>query len=179
MVTPLPGTTRDAVDLLVESPLAGRLRVVDTAGIRRKSKTKLMAEKLSVMMAQRHVRLCDIALLLVDATEGATALDATIARYAHDHGKGLIVVLNKVGLGQRQAPQGWPADRHRAPRDEVRGLRSHAVSLGRQWVESGEIARTHSTGGRVALAAHADCGAEPVVSEPGPGTSSSPGGKRR
>ena len=98
MVTPLPGTTRDAVDLLVESPLAGRLRVVDTAGIRRKSKTKLMAEKLSVMMAQRHIRLCDIALLLVDATEGATALDATIARYAHDHGKGLIVVLNKWDL---------------------------------------------------------------------------------
>ena len=98
MVTPLPGTTRDAVDLLVESPLAGRLRVVDTAGIRRKSKTKLMAERLSVMMAQRHIRLCDIALLLVDATEGATALDAAIARYAHDHGKGLIVVLNKWDL---------------------------------------------------------------------------------
>ena len=98
MVTPLPGTTRDAVDLLVESPLAGRLRVVDTAGIRRKSKTKLMAEKLSVMMAQRHIRLCDIALLLVDATEGATAMDGTIARYAHDHGKGLIVVLNKWDL---------------------------------------------------------------------------------
>ena len=98
MVTPLPGTTRDAVDLLVESPLAGRLRVVDTAGIRRKSKTNLMAEKLSVMMAQRHIRLCDIALLLVDATEGATAMDGTIARYAHDHGKGLIVVLNKWDL---------------------------------------------------------------------------------
>ena len=98
IVTPLPGTTRDAVDLLVESPLAGRLRVVDTAGIRHKSKTKLMSEKLSVMMAQRHIRLCDIALLLVDATEGATALDATIARYAHDHGKGLIVVLNKWDL---------------------------------------------------------------------------------
>jgi GTP-binding protein len=98
MVTPIPGTTRDAVDLLVESPAAGRLRLVDTAGIRRKGKTKLAAEKLSVVMAERHVRLCDLALLMVDALEGASALDATIAGYAHQHGKGLILVVNKWDL---------------------------------------------------------------------------------
>ncbi len=98
IVMPLPGTTRDAVDLLIETPGAGLLRVVDTAGIRRKGKTKLMAEKLSVVMAERHVRLCDIALLMVDATEGATALDATIAGYAHQHGKGLILIINKWDL---------------------------------------------------------------------------------
>jgi GTP-binding protein len=98
IVTPLPGTTRDAVDLRIESPVAGPLLVVDTAGIRRKSKTKLMSEVFSVVMAQRHVRLCDVALLLIDATEGATAQDAAIARHAHDHGKGLILVMNKWDL---------------------------------------------------------------------------------
>ncbi len=98
IVNPIAGTTRDAVDLLVESPVAGTLRVVDTAGIRKKTKTKLMAEKLSVVMAERHVRLCDIALLLIDGIEGATALDATIAGYAHHHGKGLILVINKWDL---------------------------------------------------------------------------------
>jgi len=98
IVTPLPGTTRDAVDLLVESPIAGRLRLVDTAGIRRKSKTREMAEKLSVVMAQRHIRLSDVALLLIDATEGATSQDAAIAAYAHQHGKGLVLVANKWDL---------------------------------------------------------------------------------
>lgn len=98
IVTPLPGTTRDAVDLLVESPIAGRLRLVDTAGIRRKSKTREMAERLSVVMAQRHIRLSDVALLLIDATEGATSQDAAIATYAHQHGKGLVLVANKWDL---------------------------------------------------------------------------------
>lgn len=98
IVTPLPGTTRDAVDLLVESPIAGRLRLVDTAGIRRKSKTREMAERLSVVMAQRHIRLSDVALLLIDATEGATSQDAAIAAYAHQHGKGLVLVANKWDL---------------------------------------------------------------------------------
>jgi len=108
IVTPLPGTTRDAVDLLVESPIAGRMRLVDTAGIRRKSKTREMAERLSVVMAQRHIRLSDVALLLIDATEGATSQDAAIAAYAHQHGKGLVLVANKWDLvtdKRRQAGQ--------------------------------------------------------------------------
>jgi len=108
IVTPLPGTTRDAVDLRVESPVAGPLLVVDTAGIRRKSKTKLMSEMFSVIMAQRHVRLCDVALLLIDATEGATAQDAAIARYAHDHGKGLILVMNKWDLVEGKRRKAGP-----------------------------------------------------------------------
>ncbi len=105
MVTPLPGTTRDAVDLQVDSPVAGPLRLVDTAGIRRKGKTKLMAEKLSVVMARRHVRLCDVALLMMDAVEGATAQDAAIARYAHENGKGLILVVNKWDLVRNKLVQ--------------------------------------------------------------------------
>lgn len=95
IVTPIPGTTRDAVDTLIESPIAGRLQLVDTAGIRRKSKTKLMAEKLSVVMSERHVRLCDVAVLMIDGAEGATSQDATIARYADENGKGIILVVNK------------------------------------------------------------------------------------
>lgn len=105
IVTPVAGTTRDAVDLQLDSPVAGRLRLVDTAGIRKKSKTRLMAERLSVMMAQRHVRLCDVALLMIDAQEGATSQDAAIARYAHENGKGLILVVNKWDLVQNKRLQ--------------------------------------------------------------------------
>jgi len=94
IVSEMPGTTRDAVDTLVERDGA-RYRLVDTAGIRRKGKTRLMAEKLSVVMARRHIRLCDIALVVMDAAEGITALDATIAGYAHRDGKSIIVLVNK------------------------------------------------------------------------------------
>ncbi|MBI3934834.1 MAG: ribosome biogenesis GTPase Der [Acidobacteria bacterium] len=97
IVSEVPGTTRDAVDTLVERH--GHLyRLVDTAGIRRKGKTHLMAEKLSVVMARRHIRLSDIVLLLIDATEGITAPDATIGGYAHEEGKSVIVLINKWDL---------------------------------------------------------------------------------
>ncbi len=94
IVTPIAGTTRDAVDLLAERD-GTRFRFVDTAGIRRRGKTHLMAEKLSVVMAQRHIRLCDVAVLMLDALEGVSALDTHIAGYAHEEGKGLIVAVNK------------------------------------------------------------------------------------
>lgn len=94
IVSPIPGTTRDAVDLLITRD-GTKFRIVDTAGIRRRGKTHLMAEKLSVVMAQRHIRLCDVAILMIDALEGVTALDTHIAGYAHEEGKGLIVAINK------------------------------------------------------------------------------------
>jgi len=94
IVSELPGTTRDAVDTVVTRD-GHRYRLVDTAGIRRKGKTKLMAEKLSVVMARRHIRLSDIVLLLLDATEGITALDATIGGYAHEGAKSVIILINK------------------------------------------------------------------------------------
>lgn len=94
IVSEVPGTTRDAVDTLIEHDGAA-YRLVDTAGIRRKGKTSLMAEKLSVVMARRHIRLCDVALLLLGAPEGVTALDATIAGYANQSGKSVIIVVNK------------------------------------------------------------------------------------
>jgi GTP-binding protein len=107
IVSATPGTTRDAVDEDVERG-ATTFRFVDTAGIRRKGKTTLMAEKLSVVMAQRHIRLADVVLLVLDATEGVTAGDATIAGYAHEAGRALIVVVNKwdqASLSQRPAFQ--------------------------------------------------------------------------
>jgi len=94
IVSEIPGTTRDAVDTLVEQD-GVRYRLVDTAGIRRKGKTLLIAEKLSVVMSRRHIRLCDVAILLLDAVEGVTALDATIGGYAHESGKSVIVAFNK------------------------------------------------------------------------------------
>ena len=97
IVSEVPGTTRDAVDTVVERD--GHLyRLVDTAGIRRKGKTHLMAEKLSVVMARRHIRLSDIVLLLLDATEGITAADATIGGYAHEENKSVIILINKWDL---------------------------------------------------------------------------------
>src|SRR2546422_1344795 len=97
IVSPVPGTTRDAVDEIVEHD-GGRFRFIDTAGIRRKGKTTLMAEKLSVVMARKHLEAADIALLVIDATEGISQLDAAIAGYAHESGRSLIVLVNKWDL---------------------------------------------------------------------------------
>jgi GTP-binding protein len=94
IVSPVAGTTRDAVDETVSRDGINYV-FIDTAGIRRKGKTKLMAEKLSVVMARRHIRLADAVLLLVDASEGVVGLDATIAGYAHEGGRALIVCVNK------------------------------------------------------------------------------------
>lgn len=97
IVSPIPGTTRDAVDEVVERN--GRhFRFIDTAGIRRKGKTRLMAEKLSVVMARKHLEGADIALLVIDATEGVSQLDAAIAGYAHESGRSVIMVVNKWDL---------------------------------------------------------------------------------
>ncbi|MGA7913743.1 MAG: ribosome biogenesis GTPase Der, partial [Candidatus Acidiferrales bacterium] len=81
IVSAEPGTTRDAVDTVVERN-GKSYRFLDTAGIRRKGKTKLIAEKLSVIMARQHLERADIALLIADAAMGITSHDATIASYA-------------------------------------------------------------------------------------------------
>ncbi|MFL6215669.1 MAG: ribosome biogenesis GTPase Der [Blastocatellia bacterium] len=94
IVSPIPGTTRDAVDTDLEFD-GTHFRLIDTAGIRRKGKTELMAEKISVVMARRHLEKADIAILLIDAVEGPTALDASIGGYAHEAGASLIIAVNK------------------------------------------------------------------------------------
>ena len=111
IVSPIAGTTRDAVDEVVD--FEGRqLRFVDTAGIRRKGKTHLMAEKMSVVMARRHLEAADVALLVLDATDGVTAADATIGGYAHESGRSVIILVNKwdaVTTGRTDGKP--PADR--------------------------------------------------------------------
>jgi GTP-binding protein len=111
IVSPIAGTTRDAVDEVVEFE-GQTLRFVDTAGIRRKGKTKLMAEKMSVVMARRHLEAADVALVLIDATEGVTASDATIGGYAHESGRSVIIIVNKWDLVTTARTDGKkPADR--------------------------------------------------------------------
>lgn len=105
IVSPIAGTTRDAVDEVVERD-GHSFRFVDTAGIRRKGKTKLMAEKLSVIMARKHLEAADVSLLLIDATEGVTALDANIGGYAHESGRSVIIVVNKWDLMTRTGKDG-------------------------------------------------------------------------
>src|SRR5215211_4758617 len=94
IVSPVAGTTRDAIDTVLETP-ERKFRLVDTAGIRRKGKTDEMAEKLSVIMARKSLERADVAIVLVDAVEGVTALDATIAGYALDAGCSIIIAVNK------------------------------------------------------------------------------------
>ena len=94
IVSPIPGTTRDAIDTEIVYDDT-TFRLIDTAGIRRKGKTEMVAEKISVVMARRHLERADVAVLLIDAVEGPTALDATIGGYAHEAGASLIIAVNK------------------------------------------------------------------------------------
>jgi GTP-binding protein len=97
IVSPIPGTTMDNVD--TEVVHQGRTyRFVDTAGIRRKGKTNLVAEKLSVVMARRGLERADVAILVIDGEQGVTQGDATIASYAEQSGRSVIIVVNKWDL---------------------------------------------------------------------------------
>jgi GTPase len=100
MVSHIAGTTRDAVDSVIEHD-GLRVRFVDTAGIRRKGKTELKAEKLSVVLARRHLERSDVAILVTDGVQGVTALDAHIGGYAHEAGRSVIIAVNKWDLVEK------------------------------------------------------------------------------
>jgi len=105
IVSPVAGTTRDSIDEVIQYK-GRKIRFIDTAGIRRKGKTRLMAEKLSVVMARKNIEDADIVLFMVDATEGASGLDANIAGYAHESGRSVIILVNKwdlVASGEKRA----------------------------------------------------------------------------
>ncbi len=105
IVSAVAGTTRDSIDEVMQYK-GRKIRFIDTAGIRRKGKTHLMAEKLSVVMARKNIEDADIVLFMVDATEGASGLDANIAGYAHESGRSVIIVVNKwdlVASGEKRA----------------------------------------------------------------------------
>jgi GTP-binding protein len=117
IVSPVAGTTRDAVD---ESLIQDGVEYVfiDTAGIRRKGKTKLMAEKLSVVMARRHIRMANVVVLVLDASEGVLGHDATIAGYAHEEGRALILCVNKWDIASEKSKRAFT----QSIRDELKFL---------------------------------------------------------
>lgn len=117
IVSPVPGTTRDAVDETIEEGNT-TFRFVDTAGIRRKGRTTQMTEKLSVVMARRHIRMANVVLLIVDATEGVVGSDATIAGYAHEEGRAVIIVVNKWDAAEGKSKRAFTE----AVRDELKFL---------------------------------------------------------
>jgi GTP-binding protein len=117
IVSPIAGTTRDAVDAHVRHGDTEYV-FVDTAGIRRKGKTKEMTEKLSVVMARRHIRMAQVVLVVMDASEGVVALDATIAGYAHEGGRAVILCVNKWDTLDRANKRGF----EQQVRDELKFL---------------------------------------------------------
>jgi GTP-binding protein len=101
LVSEVPGTTRDAVD--VAFTFGGEPYVlVDTPGIRRRSKTVDKIEKFSVLKALKSIERCQVALLLVDASEGITDQDVRIAGYIHERKRAAVVVLNKWDLVEKE-----------------------------------------------------------------------------
>ncbi len=97
VVSEISGTTRDSVDTLLNHKDRNYL-LIDTAGIRRKGKTKEKLEKFSILKALATLGRCDIAVVLLDAEEGITEQDATVIGYTQDHGRGLILLVNKWDL---------------------------------------------------------------------------------
>ncbi len=97
IVSPIAGTTRDSIDTSIEID-GEKFVLIDTAGIRRKSKVTENIERYSVIRAVAAVERCDVCLLMIDAVEGVTEQDKKIAGVAHEAGKGIVVVVNKWDL---------------------------------------------------------------------------------
>ena len=97
IVSDVAGTTRDSVDAEIAAS-GRRFRLVDTAGIRRRGRTEQGPEVLSVVQARKRIEECDVALLVVDASLGPTGQDASVASYADEAGKGLVLLANKWDL---------------------------------------------------------------------------------
>lgn len=101
IVSPIAGTTRDSIDTPFEKD-GQKYLLIDTAGIRRKSKVNENIEKFSVIRAVAAVERCDVCLLMIDAQEGVTEQDKKIAGIAHEAGKGVVVVVNKWDLVEKE-----------------------------------------------------------------------------
>ena len=100
LVSDLPGTTRDAIDVSVTLNDQAYV-LIDTPGIRRRSKTRDKIEKFSVLKALKSIDRSQVAVLLLDGSEGVTAQDVRIAGYIHERGRGGVVVINKWDLVQQ------------------------------------------------------------------------------
>ncbi|WP_027634139.1 ribosome biogenesis GTPase Der [Clostridium hydrogeniformans] len=97
IVSNIPGTTRDAIDSNVENEL-GKFTLIDTAGLRRKSKVKEEIERYSVIRTLAAVERADVCILIIDAEEGVTEQDEKIIGYAHELNKAIMVIVNKWDL---------------------------------------------------------------------------------
>jgi GTP-binding protein len=157
IVSPIPGTTRDSVDEVIR--YHGRdIRFIDTAGIRRKGKTRLMAEKLSVVFSRKNIEDADIVLFMVDATEGASGLDANIAGYAHESGRSVIILVNKwdlVASGEKRAiSQSKTARIQDAKRPQDRALYEERLRYGLKFLAYAPV---------LLLSAHTGKGTEKIL----------------
>jgi len=157
IVSPIPGTTRDSVDEVIR--YHGRdIRFIDTAGIRRKGKTRLMAEKLSVVFSRKNIEDADIVLFMVDATEGASGLDANIAGYAHESGRSVIILVNKwdlVASGEKRAiSQSRTARIQDAKRPQDRALYEERLRYGLKFLSYAPV---------LFLSAHTGKGTEKIL----------------
>ncbi len=101
IVSPIAGTTRDSIDTPFEHD-GEKYILIDTAGIRRKSKVNENIEKFSVLRAVAAIERCDVCLLMIDAQEGVTEQDKKIAGIAHEAGKGIVIVVNKWDLIEKE-----------------------------------------------------------------------------
>ncbi|MBS6599607.1 MAG: ribosome biogenesis GTPase Der [Clostridium sp.] len=100
IVSNVPGTTRDAIDSYLENDL-GKFILVDTAGIRRKSKVKEEIERYSVIRTLASIERADVCILMIDATEGITEQDEKIIGFAHEKRKAIMVIVNKWDLVEK------------------------------------------------------------------------------
>ncbi|MBZ5666739.1 MAG: ribosome biogenesis GTPase Der [Acidobacteriia bacterium] len=157
IVSPIAGTTRDSIDEVIQYK-GRKIRFIDTAGIRRKGKTHLMAEKLSVVMARKNIEDADIVLFMVDATEGASGLDANIAGYAHESGRSVIILVNKwdlVASGEKRAiSQSKTARIQDAKRPQDRALYEERLRYGLKFLAYAPV---------VFLSAHTGKGTEKIL----------------
>ncbi len=101
IVSPIAGTTRDSIDTPFEKD-GKKYLLIDTAGIRRRSKVNENIERYSVIRAIAAIERCDVCLLMIDATEGVTEQDKKIAGVAHEAGKGIVIIVNKWDLVKKE-----------------------------------------------------------------------------
>ena len=101
IVSDIPGTTRDAIDTYFERE-GQKYTFIDTAGLRKKNKVNENIEKYSGMRTITAIERADVCLLLIDANEGVTEQDTKVAGYAHEAGKGIIIVINKWDIHEKE-----------------------------------------------------------------------------
>ncbi len=101
IVSDLPGTTRDAIDTIFKTPDGEPFTLIDTAGIRRRGRVEKGFEKLSVLSSLLAIQRADVAILVIDASAGVTAQDAHVAGYCVDEGRGLVILVNKWDIAEK------------------------------------------------------------------------------